>query len=196
MPDDARVPTLAECWHCLDVADVLTRLATPDDGLGAEEARRRLAVHGSNELQAFARSSPWHALGSQFKNVLVVNLRQAIVVATGMATEFGQNSRLVQTVLNETQPRKYEIAFTSERRRMRTLHASGEDLVAHSKGAVDVVLPDCVAWEQGGRIVLLEPSHRESILAREREMAAGALRVLALARKRRAGAADVETAME
>jgi Ca2+-transporting ATPase len=530
MPHDARVTTPAECWHCLDVADVLARLATRHDGLVAEEARRRLAVHGPNELEAFARSSPWRTLASQFRNVLVVILLvatlvsgllghaleaaviavivlfavllgfvqeyraeralealremaapvgralrdgvetsvpacelvpgdvvvlragdrvpadgrvtsainlavdeaaltgesaavekspdrlaspdlaigdrtnvvfagtlvtrgrgQAVVVATGMATEFGQISRLVQTVeagrtplqenldrlgsslgkaalavvalivvlglwrgmppldmfmfgialavavvpealpavvtislaigvrrmvrrqalvrrlpvvetlgstsvicsdktgtltrnemtvrrmatadgafdvtgsgydpagaflqdgvpvhppasveealraavlcsdarivqdargrrrvegdptegalvvaaakagldqavLNETQPRRHEIAFTSERRRMTTLHGAGEDLVAYSKGAVDVVLPDCATWQRGGGggVVVLEPSHRASILAAEREMAAAGLRVLAVARKPRAAAGDAETAM-
>lgn len=81
MPDDVRVPERAVCWHCLDVADVLRRLATQDDGLGTEEARRRLAVHGPNELQAFAQSSPWRALASQFKHILVVILLVAALVS-------------------------------------------------------------------------------------------------------------------
>lgn len=38
------------------------------------EAVRRLAVHGPNELQAIERTSPWHTLAAQFKNVMIVIL--------------------------------------------------------------------------------------------------------------------------
>ena len=47
-------------WHKLDTAGVLKQLTTPEAGLGLEEARRRLEIHGPNELQAFERSSAWH----------------------------------------------------------------------------------------------------------------------------------------
>jgi len=81
MLDDAQVSERAVCWHCLDVADVLRRLSTQGDCLGTEEARRRLVVHGPNELQAFARNSPWRALASQFKNILVIILLVAALVS-------------------------------------------------------------------------------------------------------------------
>jgi Ca2+-transporting ATPase len=103
---------------------------------------------------------------------------------------------LDQAALNATHPRQQEIGFTSERRRMTTIHDSPEGRVAYSKGAVDVILPDCVALAHAGGTVPLEPSHRESILAQEQQMAAAGLRVLALARKRQAGAENAERGME
>ena len=38
-------------WHRLDAAEVAAHLATtPDTGLADDEAQRRLALHGANEL--------------------------------------------------------------------------------------------------------------------------------------------------
>ena len=47
---------------------------------------------------------------------------------------------LEQGVLQRQYPRTAEIPFSSERRRMTTLHASAEDSVAYSKGAADVIV--------------------------------------------------------
>jgi Ca2+-transporting ATPase len=103
---------------------------------------------------------------------------------------------LDQAALNEEQPRQHEIAFTSERRRMTTLHRSeSAALVAYSKGAVDVILPDCATWERGSHEVPLNQSDRAALLALEREMASAGLRVLAIAGKRRAECESAERAM-
>ena len=106
-----------------------------------------------------------------------------------------EKAGLDQHTLNDGAPRRHEIAFTSERRRMTTLHAEGDTLVAYSKGAVDVVLPDCAWWEREGEDVPLTDADRASILAVEQEMASGGLRVLAIARKRRAHTDDAEREM-
>jgi P-type Ca2+ transporter type 2C len=97
--------------------------------------------------------------------------------------------------LNEEQPRRHEIAFTSERRRMTTLHEAGNGLVAYSKGAVDVLLPDCTTWLHESGETPLQQSDREAILAAERDMASAGLRVLAIARKRETRVEDAEYAM-
>ena len=68
-------------WHSLDVAETLTRLDTTETGLTSAEATRRLAVHGPNELVAYARTSPWHTLAAQFRNVLVVILLVATLLS-------------------------------------------------------------------------------------------------------------------
>ncbi|MEO8681024.1 MAG: cation-translocating P-type ATPase [Vicinamibacterales bacterium] len=123
----------------------------------------------------------WHVEGDPTEGALVVAAEKA---------------GLDQAALNEAQPRQLEIAFTSERRRMTTLHrAEGASLVAYSKGAVDAVLPDCATWERDGHEVPLHPSDRAALLALEREMASVGLRVLAIARKRHAELADAERTM-
>jgi Ca2+-transporting ATPase len=123
----------------------------------------------------------WHVEGDPTEGALVV-----------AAEKVG----LDQSSINEEQPRRHEIAFTSERRRMTTLHdIGGGSLVAYSKGAVDAVLPDCTTWERDGREAALHESDREALLALERDMAANGLRVLAVARKRHATLDDAERHM-
>jgi Ca2+-transporting ATPase len=68
-------------WHKHEVQQVVAALGTTETGLASEEALRRLEVHGPNELQAVERSSAWHTLAAQFKNVLVVILLGATLLS-------------------------------------------------------------------------------------------------------------------
>jgi P-type Ca2+ transporter type 2C len=66
-------------WHRLEIAEVLERLGTdPARGLSEEEAKRRLAEHGPNEIKAARRISPWSILLDQVKNVLILVLLGAV----------------------------------------------------------------------------------------------------------------------
>jgi Ca2+-transporting ATPase len=112
----------------------------------------------------------------------------ALVVAAAKAG-------LDQQELNHRAPRVQEIPFSSERRRMTTLHASGDGMTAYSKGAADVILPDCETELDGDREVPLTSADRERFLSIEREIASQGLRVLALARKRSAHVEDAERGM-
>jgi Ca2+-transporting ATPase len=67
--------------HAQAVEEVLKQLGTSHHGLTAEEAARRLAEYGPNELQAARRVSPWQILGEQFKNVLIIILLIATVLS-------------------------------------------------------------------------------------------------------------------
>ncbi|MBM4194967.1 MAG: cation-translocating P-type ATPase [Gemmatimonadetes bacterium] len=106
-----------------------------------------------------------------------------------------EKAGLDQATLNAAQPRLHEIAFTSERRRMTTLHGTDDDLTAYSKGAVDVILPDCTSSVRDGEARPLSAADRDATVARERAMASAGLRVLAIALKRRARLEDAERQM-
>jgi Ca2+-transporting ATPase len=98
--------------------------------------------------------------------------------------------------LNEPEPRVGEIPFTSERRRMTTLHKTADGgIIAYSKGAADEVLADCTSQLRSGRDVELTPVDREQLRAVEHRMAAEGLRVLALARKAGATVDEPESGM-
>jgi Ca2+-transporting ATPase len=98
--------------------------------------------------------------------------------------------------LNEREPRVAEVPFTSERRRMTTLHRSGDGAIAaYSKGAADEVLAGCSRRRVAGRDVDLQPSDRERLREAEQAMAADGLRVLAVARKAHATLEDAEAQM-
>ncbi|HEX4954829.1 MAG TPA: cation-translocating P-type ATPase [Thermoanaerobaculia bacterium] len=71
----------APAWHALTAEETLTQLATTGQGLTSEEAARRLAQHGPNELAAAERVSPWALLFGQFKNVLVLILLGGAVLS-------------------------------------------------------------------------------------------------------------------
>ena len=79
---------------------------------------------------------------------------------------------------------------------MTTLHAAGAGaLVAYSKGAVDAILPDCVAWAREAGDAPLDARSRDTVMQHERDMASAGLRVLAIARKQPADVADAEQQM-
>jgi len=68
-------------WHTLSTDEVLIQLQATPEGLTKDEAVRRLAEHGLNELTAAHRVSPWKLLFEQFKNVLIIILLVAIVLS-------------------------------------------------------------------------------------------------------------------
>ena len=70
-------------------------------------------------------------------------------------------------------PRLEEIPFSSERKRMTTIHLDGQERVAYVKGAVEIILP----------LTTLPAGERTRIVDAAAAMERDALRVLALARR-------------
>jgi Ca2+-transporting ATPase len=98
--------------------------------------------------------------------------------------------------LNDGERRVAEVPFTSERRRMTTLHETADgSLTAYSKGAAEEVLAGCTSQLRSGGNVELTPADRERTRAVEQRMAAEGLRVLALARRAGATVEDPESGM-
>ena len=91
---------------------------------------------------------------------------------------------LDQSSLAAQCPRIGELPFTSERRRMTTLHTrAAGSTIAFSKGAADVILPDCACWIGPGGEALMTTADRDRVRMMEQHMAADGLRVLAVARR-------------
>ncbi|MGH2522128.1 MAG: HAD-IC family P-type ATPase, partial [Anaerolineales bacterium] len=77
-----------EAWHSQPVEVAVRQLGTRlEQGLTPEEAARRLAEYGPNELQAARRISPWELLLEQFKNVLIIIL----IIATVLSAFLGES---------------------------------------------------------------------------------------------------------
>ncbi len=74
-------------WWNLSTTDCLKELNTINAGLGNQEAQRRLAEYGPNELQAAHRVSPWTLFLQQFKNVLIIILLIATAVSALLGHE-------------------------------------------------------------------------------------------------------------
>jgi Ca2+-transporting ATPase len=77
-------------------------------------------------------------------------------------------------------PRVHEIPFTSERKRMTTVHQVRGKLFAYMKGAPEIVLRSCNRVLRRGRVEKLGEKKREILKANER-LAGDALRVLGIA---------------
>ena len=80
-------------------------------------------------------------------------------------------------------PRIHEIPFDARRKRMTTLHRTGQGVMAYVKGAPREVLQLCATILRQGEILPLDEETRNLILAANDDYARGALRVLALARR-------------
>jgi Ca2+-transporting ATPase len=97
--------------------------------------------------------------------------------------------------LDAAQPRVSEIAFTSESKRMTTIHATDGGTVAYAKGAPEVILDACTHELTGNGPAKLTDARREALAQEARGMAAMALRVLGIARKDDSAERDAETGM-
>jgi len=74
-----------------------------------------------------------------------------------------------------------EIPFSSERKRMTTIHDGNGETIEFTKGAAEVVLDRCSQIADGSQVRVLSDAERQRILKQHEVMAGDALRVLALA---------------
>ena len=74
-----------------------------------------------------------------------------------------------------------EVPFDSDRKRLSTLHRTPHGLVLYTKGAPEVVLERCRAFELNGQTRPLTCELRESVVSAQEAMAEKGLRVLAFA---------------
>ncbi len=113
----------------------------------------------------------------------------ALVVAAAKAD-------LWQEKLQSQLPRIHEIPFSSETKRMTTVHQTTEGRTAYSKGAPEVILDSCSHIYQNGQEVPLDGHSKGNILSVSHKMAEDALRVLGLAYKRLPDTADTAESIE
>jgi Ca2+-transporting ATPase len=128
---------------------------------GAALASDAHIVHNESENR-------WHVKGDPTEGALVVAAAKA-----GMG----------KAELDRTYPRLEEIPFTSETKRMTTLHRMPEGTVAFSKGAPEIILDDCTQLLTADGVQPLDGDGRARLLEAAQEMAGQALRVLAVAAK-------------
>ncbi|HKZ69895.1 MAG TPA: cation-translocating P-type ATPase, partial [Anaerolineales bacterium] len=110
----------------------------------------------------------WHVKGDPTEGALVVAAAKARLHKADLDTQF---------------PRVNEIPFTSETKRMTTLHSGPEGAVAYSKGAPEIILDSCARQLTAEGEATLDVAGKEVILETARQMASEALRVLAVASK-------------
>ena len=99
----------------------------------------------------------------------------ALIVAAAKAA-------MVRDTLEKQYPRVEEIPFSSERKRMTTIHTTPkEEKVAYVKGAPEVVLEHCTHVFEDGKVKKLTKDKKKDILKVNEKMATEALRILGMA---------------
>ncbi|WP_322494252.1 cation-translocating P-type ATPase [Chloroflexus sp.] len=144
-----------------------------------DEAVRQLLRGAAlaSDARIVYRDERWQSQGDPTEAALVVAAAKA-----GLAVD-----ELVAQA-----PRVAEIPFSSETKRMTTLHDMGGVTVAYAKGAPEVLAPACSHWLAPTGPVPFTPSDRARVLNAAQEMAGAALRVLAIATKAPATLDDAE----
>ncbi len=98
--------------------------------------------------------------------------------------------------LDKELPRINEIPFTSERKRMTTLHQTpGGDVIAYSKGAPEIILDSCVQKQSFVGTEKIDAEDKQRILKNASTLAREGLRVLAISCKVDAHLDDAENGM-
>ncbi len=101
-----------------------------------------------------------------------------------------------QKELNSQLPRIGEIPFSSETKRMTTIHQTPQGKIAYSKGAPEVILSSCKHIYSNGQERELTNEDRDNVLSVAQGMAGDALRVLGMAYKRLPDTAGTTDAIE
>ena len=112
----------------------------------------------------------------------------ALVVAAAKAG-------LQKDSLDSSYPRLYEIPFSSETKRMTTLHQTNGSVTAYAKGAPEVILQSCDSVLTDDGMQPLDETRRDQILSQAQAMAGEALRVLGIASKPEAALGTAERGM-
>lgn len=113
----------------------------------------------------------WHIKGDPTEGSLIVAASKA---------------GLEKDQLDLTYPRVQEIPFSSETKRMITLHKTPDGVIAYAKGAPEMILSSCDQIMTPDGIKPLDEKIRQEVLLAAHNMAEKALRVLAMATKREA----------
>ncbi len=172
---------------------------TKDTGraAGSDTATNSAPGKGVASRPVAERDGRYQALGDPTES--------AIVVA-------GLHLGLLKPDLAAAFPRTGEIPFDSERKLMTTVHALPDaplagledlasylavedaDRVAFTKGAPEALLPRARFYWDEGRVKPLDPATRERVEAANQELAAGGMRVLAVAIRALGSSADDQVA--
>jgi P-type Ca2+ transporter type 2C len=141
---------------------------------------RAAALSSDARVERNETSDKWEVKGDPTEAALVVAAAKA---------------GLVKAELDEQFPRISEIPFTSETKRMTTLHETLDGIAAYTKGAPEVIIQSC-DWELINDIEEpLGDVRKAEVLEVARQLAGDALRVLGIAHKRDASLEDAERGM-
>jgi len=144
-------------WHAIKEEQVLRQLKSAKEGLGEEEAARRLRVYGKNELRKIRKLNALKILLSQFTSFLVIILIIAAVISLLLGHMLDFSVILIIIILNSS------FGFFQEYKAEKAIEKLKEVLVPISKvvrnGKVEeidagkIVPGDILVLEEGDKIM-------------------------------------------
>ncbi len=148
--------TQTPSWYGLDIDQCAQQLNThPNLGLSQHEAEQRLLRHGRNKLAQKKPRSAWLKFADQFKNLLVMVLLGAAVLAGTIGDRKDATVILIVVIFNAI------LGFYQERRAETTLAALKKMLTQHTRVRRSGQVRDILAEELvPGDLILLEAGDR------------------------------------
>jgi P-type Ca2+ transporter type 2C len=134
----------------------------------------------ASDVKLVHEGDAWNIKGDPTEGSLVVAAAKAGLQKSRLDAQF---------------PRLHEIPFSSETKRMTTLHQINGRLKAYAKGAPEVLLKDCDLLMTANGVVPLGSDEKDNLLEVAQSMASDALRVLAIAAKPNTTIEDAQTGM-
>ncbi len=139
----------------------------------------RVNSHVSELLRAGALASDAHLIREESEKRWAVHgdpTEGALVAAA-------EKAGLEKARLDGDFPRLAEVPFSSETKRMTTLHRTPDGAIAFSKGAPEVIVAACARLQTESGEQILDDRLKSSVAAAAQRMAECALRVIAIASK-------------
>ncbi|MCK5660708.1 MAG: HAD-IC family P-type ATPase, partial [Methanosarcinales archaeon] len=135
---------------------------------GDESHLKKLLLTASlcNDAELIREENTWDIRGDPTEAALIV-----------AAAKQG----IQRSEINGGYPRINEIPFSSERKRMTTIHSTPDGLYAYTKGAPELILGSCTRILRTGREMEIVDGEKKEILATVHTMADSALRVMGFA---------------
>ncbi|NTV12227.1 MAG: metal-transporting ATPase, partial [Zoogloea sp.] len=176
MPPPLALSAPETAWHALATEEVIRRLdSNPVAGLATEAAQQRLVVHGPNRLAEKPPRPAWLKFLDQFRNVLVLILVGAAVLAGAIGDLKDAIVITVVVLLNAAlgffQEHRAEAALAALKNMLAPTARVRRDGEVHLIEAAQLVPGDILLLEAGDRI----PADARVLSAHSAEVAEAAL---------------------
>ncbi len=99
MSEENKKEQLAQAFYAQDTASVLQELQSNTNGLTNDEAKKRLAEYGPNELEEGKKKSMLQKFFEQFKDLMIIVLLAAAIISAAVSHEFVDSIIILAVVI-------------------------------------------------------------------------------------------------
>jgi magnesium-transporting ATPase (P-type) len=148
--------TVAIHWHVLDTEEALRRLDSSPSGLSEDEARRRLSIHGPNEIASEVDVPWWKIVIQQFRDPLIYILLVAALVTLALREFVDSGVILAVVIINAIIGFTQQVRAQQAMKALSRMSAPRADVMRDGRpaqiAAVELVPGDVVLLQSGDRV--------------------------------------------